>query len=288
MTLDNVKRDDWILGGVAILLVIDLLFLPWFDVSLGPISVTSTAMGAPDGWLGVLAVLALLALIADLAVERLSPRTRVPALAGSRTTTRLALGALAALFVGLKFLFNVHFSLFGLGFWGAVVLSAALLVLASRARVTPVLLGAAVSLLALLLAGCGGSGGGGSTTPQSSTPPSSSTHVTAQSSATHSSARAPAASAKAGALSGKWAGKYDGAFSGTFNLSWTESGSSLSGKITLSDPPETTGISGSVSGGAIKFGTVSGAVYNGTVSGGSMSGNYQTPRGGGSWSASKS
>lgn len=133
MTLDNVKRDDWILGGVAVLLVIDLLFLPWFALSFGPISVTSTATGAPDGWLGVLAVLAALALIGDLAMERLSPQMTVPAIAGSRTTTRLGLAALAALFVALKFLFHVHFSLFGFGFWVAVVLTSALVVLAKRA-----------------------------------------------------------------------------------------------------------------------------------------------------------
>ena len=33
MNLDSFSRDDWILGGVALLLVIDLLFLPWFSVS---------------------------------------------------------------------------------------------------------------------------------------------------------------------------------------------------------------------------------------------------------------
>ena len=134
MSLDDIKRDDWILAGVALLLVIDLLFLPWFDVGIGPISVTSTATGAPDGWLGVLAVLAALGLIADLGVQRLSPRTRVPAIAGSRTTTRLVLAGTCALFVALKFLFHVHFSLFGFGFWAAVVLTAGLVVLAERAH----------------------------------------------------------------------------------------------------------------------------------------------------------
>jgi hypothetical protein len=134
MKLDNVTRDDWVLAGVALLLVIDLLLLPWFDVSIGPISVTSTATGTPDGWLGVLAVLASLALIADIGVERLSPASRVPALGGNRTTTRLALAVTAAFFVALKFLFHVHFSLFGFGFWAGVVLTVGLVVLATRAR----------------------------------------------------------------------------------------------------------------------------------------------------------
>jgi hypothetical protein len=134
MKMENVSRDDWILGGVALLLVIDLLFLPWFDISLGIVSVTSTATGAPDGFFGVVAVLAALVLIADLGVERLSPQTELPAVAGSRATTRLALAGTAALFVALKFIWHVHFSLFGFGFWGGVVLTGALLYLALQAR----------------------------------------------------------------------------------------------------------------------------------------------------------
>jgi hypothetical protein len=134
MKFEQIRRDDWILGGVALLLAIALLFLPWFDLSVGPVSVTSTATGAPDGWLGVLAVLAALALVADLGIERLSPATRIPALAGSRAATRVALAGAAALFVALKFLFHIHFSLFGFGFWASVVLTIALVATAIRAR----------------------------------------------------------------------------------------------------------------------------------------------------------
>lgn len=133
MNLDNVRRDDWLLAGVALLLIIDLLALPWFDISVGPVSITSTATGAPDGWAGVLAVIAAVALIGDLAIERLSPQTRLPALGGGRATTRLVLAGITALFVALKFLLHIHFSLFGFGFWAAVVLTVALVVVAMRA-----------------------------------------------------------------------------------------------------------------------------------------------------------
>ena len=139
MDVSKFTRDELILGGVALLLVIDLLFLPWFDISIGigtfKVSATSTATGSPDGWLGVLAVLVTLALLAYMVVERLGD-VELPTLGGNSATTRLALAALAAGFVALKFLFNIHFSLFGIGFWGAVVLSAALVVLAARARDT--------------------------------------------------------------------------------------------------------------------------------------------------------
>jgi hypothetical protein len=44
------------------------------------------------------------------------------------------MAAVAAGFVALKFLFHIHFSFFGIGFWAAVVLTAALVVVAARAR----------------------------------------------------------------------------------------------------------------------------------------------------------
>ena len=51
----------------------------------------------------------------------------------------------------------------------------------------------------------------------------------------------------------------------------------------------TPSVNGTVSGSSIRFGTVgsSAITYTGTVSGNSMSGSYQTPGGGGSWSAHK-
>jgi hypothetical protein len=131
--LESVSREDGILGGLALLLIIDLLGLPWFTVSLGVFSASTTATGAPDGWLGILAVLAALALIADLGVERLSPATHVPMLGGSRAQTRFVLAAAAAVFVALKFLFHIHFSLFGFGFYAAVVLAGGLVFFARQA-----------------------------------------------------------------------------------------------------------------------------------------------------------
>jgi hypothetical protein len=90
-------------------------------------------------------------------------------------------------------------------------------------------------------------------------------------------------------LAGKWKGHYGGAVSGRFTLRWTQTGSQLHGKITLSRPSGTYGISGSVTRGKIKFGAVSvGAKYKGHVSGNSMSGTWTSPQGGGTWSATKS
>lgn len=148
MNVDNVSREDWMLGGVALLLVIDLVFLPWFSGSGGQVTLGNatlsfagtdlTAVQSPgDGWLGILAVLATIAVIVDLGIERLSPQTQVPAIGGSRMVTRFYLAAAAAAFLALKFLFNIHFSLFGIGFWLGVLLVVALVVVASRARQAP-------------------------------------------------------------------------------------------------------------------------------------------------------
>jgi hypothetical protein len=134
VNFSDVSRDDRILAGLALLLIISLLFLPWFSLSFGPISVTATATDAPDGWLGVLAVLAAILLIADLAVERLSPGTTVPNIGGGRAQTRFILACVTALFVALKFLFHVHFSWFGFGFYVSVVLTVALVWVALQAR----------------------------------------------------------------------------------------------------------------------------------------------------------
>jgi hypothetical protein len=135
MDLSKFLREELILAGVAVLLAIDLLFLPWFEVSVGigtlTLSASSTATGDPDGWLGVIGVLACLALVADLALERLS-NARLPVVGGTRAATRLALAVTAAASVAVKFLLNVHFDYFGFGFWAAVVLSVALVAVARR------------------------------------------------------------------------------------------------------------------------------------------------------------
>jgi hypothetical protein len=91
-----------------------------------------------------------------------------------------------------------------------------------------------------------------------------------------------------GPLTGTWTGTYSGAFSGNFTLRWTQIGSKLHGSITLSRPRGTYSIGGSVRRKAIRFGAVgAGATYSGTLSGSSMSGHYATPRGPGTWSATK-
>lgn len=137
MRTDALSKDDYIVGGVALLLVIDLLFLPWF--TYGPFS--SSATSAPDGWLGILAMLSAVLVLADLLIERLAPETTLPTFGGSRAATRFRLAIITAFFIALKFLFHIHFSLFGFGFWAGIVLAAALVFVTLRVSQDKVILG---------------------------------------------------------------------------------------------------------------------------------------------------
>jgi hypothetical protein len=133
MRTDALSKDDYIVGGLALLLVIDLLLLPWFSFSVGPYSISANATDAPNGWLGILALLAAILVIADLLVERLSPQTTLPNFGGSRAMTRFWLAVAAAGFMGLKFVFHLgHFSDLGFGFWAGLVLVVLLVVATMR------------------------------------------------------------------------------------------------------------------------------------------------------------
>ena len=92
--LERLSREDWVLGTLAVLVILDLLVLPWFSfgatISVGSATVSIggslTAVDAPDAFLGVLALLSCAFLVADLGFERLSPQTA--AARRSRPTAR--------------------------------------------------------------------------------------------------------------------------------------------------------------------------------------------------------
>jgi len=141
---------------------------------------------------------------------------------------------------------------------------------------------------AVTLAACSGGSNSSST-------PGGDTARPAQTSAAATEAATPASSATtASSLAGSWSGQYSGSYSGTFTLTWTQSGSNLHGTIHISNPAGTLPINGTVSGTAIRFGTVGSMAitYSGTVSGSSMSGSYQVHAQGGAaggpWNAAKS
>jgi len=142
--LERLSREDWTIIAVAGLLVLDLLVLPWFSfgatITVGSTTLSiggsASAVDAPDAWLGVLALLASAFLLADLATERLSPHTRLPTVAGDRITGRYAIACTIAGLLAFKFVLHLgRFGELGLGFWSAVLLVVALVILTRRARV---------------------------------------------------------------------------------------------------------------------------------------------------------
>ena len=142
--------------------------------------------------------------------------------------------------------------------------------------------------LAVTLAACSGSGSTAAQGPASQA-------AQANSAAAPPASAPPAPAASASGLSGRWRGQYSGAYQGHFLLKWHQSGSKLTGRITLSAPTRgTLGINGTVQGGTIRFGTVGSEAitYSGSVSGSSMSGTWKIhgpneTAGGGPWSASR-
>jgi hypothetical protein len=120
MDFSKLSRDDWLVGGGGILLIIDLLALPWFSVSFDGITATSTGTGSPGSIWGVLALIVTLAVVIDLALARFSPATQIPTTQLGRDLTRVAAAGLAFLLLIIKFL--DHTSNFGFGFYLAIIL----------------------------------------------------------------------------------------------------------------------------------------------------------------------
>jgi hypothetical protein len=143
LKLERLSRDDWMICGVAALLVFALLVLPWFSfgatIEVGSETVSiggsASAVDAPDAFLGVLALLGAVFLIADLATERLSPQTRLPTVAGDRITGRYYVACAIAGLLAVKFVLHLgRFGELALGFWLALLLVAGLVALTRRAR----------------------------------------------------------------------------------------------------------------------------------------------------------
>lgn len=124
----GVTRDDWIVGGLALLLLIIVLAFPWYSVtvSAGAFSVSETrpAIQAPYGIWGVLAALALVWLLVDLGLQRFLPDKKIPTIRDGRTM-RLILAVAASALLVLKLL--LHPGNLGWGFILAAIVAIALI-----------------------------------------------------------------------------------------------------------------------------------------------------------------
>jgi hypothetical protein len=125
----GVKRGDWIVGGLALLLLIDVLAFPWWHrapaASGGIVMESRPAIQAPYAWAALVATLALVVLLIDLGLQRGQPEIEITAIGNRRRTLRLVLAVVAVVFLALKFL--LHPSNLGWGFILAVIVAVVLL-----------------------------------------------------------------------------------------------------------------------------------------------------------------
>jgi hypothetical protein len=114
-------------GGLALLLLIVVLFLPWWTrspaASGGVVSENRPAVQAPYAWPAILAALALVLVLVDIGMQRMF--WEMPTIGGSRRSTRFVVAAIAAAFLVLKLL--LHPSNLGWGFVLAIIVAAVLL-----------------------------------------------------------------------------------------------------------------------------------------------------------------
>jgi hypothetical protein len=70
--LSKMRVPDWILGGCALVLIIDLLFFPWHSVDtvLGDFNYSATE--SPNGFWGILALLLALVVLVVVILRRLT------------------------------------------------------------------------------------------------------------------------------------------------------------------------------------------------------------------------
>lgn len=106
-------------GGV---LLIDLLFLPWYDIDLGLVSVSRSAIESPEAFWGVLAALVTAAMVAAVVVTRFTTAT-MPPLPVPLGQAMFVGGVTVAVLLLLKLLLETDF--LGVGAWLGILLAGA-------------------------------------------------------------------------------------------------------------------------------------------------------------------
>ena len=122
MDLDKLSLSDKIIAATGIVLIIDLLFLPWHSVDLGPFgSATLTAVEEKNAFLGVLALLLTIAVVAATLVRVFKPETKLPDLPVTWDKAIFYASAAALGLLLLKLLLELDY--LGFGAWLGILLA---------------------------------------------------------------------------------------------------------------------------------------------------------------------
>ena len=135
MDFSKLSREDWMVGGGAFLLIVDLLFFAWH--SYGPFDYVGT--DTPGSIWGVLALVVTIVVLVDLALARFNPQTEVPTTKLGRDMTRAAAAALGLLLVLIKLIDNTSYLAYGT--WLGIILAIVVVAgawLNAQGRSTPI------------------------------------------------------------------------------------------------------------------------------------------------------
>jgi hypothetical protein len=122
MDLDKLSLSDKIIAGTGIVLIINLLFLPWHSVDLGFRTYTRTAVQSPNSGWGVIALLLTIAVVAVTLLRVLKPDTTLPDLPVSWDRAVFFGTVAVAVVLLLKLIMETDF--LGFGAWLGILLAA--------------------------------------------------------------------------------------------------------------------------------------------------------------------
>jgi hypothetical protein len=116
--LSKLTRGEKIVLGTGILLILDLLILPWHHISIGGlsaiagISVNRTAVQSPNGFYGWLALLLALVMVAQIVVARFTT-AKLPDIPVPWAQVHLIAGAAALALLVIKLVVQTNYLGFG-------------------------------------------------------------------------------------------------------------------------------------------------------------------------------
>jgi hypothetical protein len=123
----KLSREDWMVGGGGILLILSLLIFGWYSVPSVTVAGATygggdiAATSSPYAIWGIFALIVTIVIVADLALARFSPTTVIPTTNLGRDMTRAVAAGVVALLLVIKFL--AHTGNLGFGFILDVVLT---------------------------------------------------------------------------------------------------------------------------------------------------------------------